>query len=270
MKNNIGAETSTHDFWARPPWHGGAAKHALGLRPVELREWMVNDAALLANKQQVLEQRYDDAVAMVDDSLGLHETLASLPLPKANRYPHAIANAAGCIAEDLCVLDVDRDQILVAACVCAPSYWSLAEKIGRPLHDVHAPVHGMNAKIGGRIRHFIDRLPERTPFLRQNWFVHRDRNYFNAANEAYLSVPMSRWVVRSERQVLFKPNPQYVVFTILVTFAELADLGAHPRAAADLAKTLGRMDVDEIAQFGGWVKYRALLDYVGSQIAAHD
>ncbi|MEZ5865467.1 MAG: DUF3445 domain-containing protein [Geminicoccaceae bacterium] len=40
---------------------------------------------------------------------------------------------------------------LVGAFVAFPSRWSLAEKIGRPMPAIHAPVPGLEAAIGGPV-----------------------------------------------------------------------------------------------------------------------
>ena len=37
-------------------------------------------------------------------------------------YPHTIANVASQMVEDLCLLDIEDQHRLVAACVCSPSY----------------------------------------------------------------------------------------------------------------------------------------------------
>src|SRR5690606_34211742 len=44
---------------------------------------------------------------------------------------------------------------VVAGCVCFPSSWSLAEKIGHPMEFVHGVVPGLNAALGQQINSFL-------------------------------------------------------------------------------------------------------------------
>jgi hypothetical protein len=55
-----------------------------------------------------------------------------------------------------------------------PSYWRLAEKIGRTLHGIHDPVPTLNEKLGATMIQFFNRLPEAAVFERRVWLVHID------------------------------------------------------------------------------------------------
>ncbi len=251
-------------FWRDPPWRGVGGKHRLGLRPVDPDDWFVTPrASVLARKRQLLDDRYADVVAADDAADDAAELLRSLPGPAATEdYPDVIANAAACRDEDLCLLDVQDEQRLVAGCVCAPSYWRLRDKVGLPLWDVHAPVDGMNAKIGLNVQRFVNRMPLEQPFGRRNWFLHGDDEPFHLVPEGSLDAPVARWFVRSERQTLCKLSERFLLFTIEVLCEPLQDVERFPRAALDLRAALGEMDADEIAHFGGVEKHRRLTEYV--------
>ncbi len=251
-------------FWRAPPWQGGGAKHRLGLRPVDLQDWFepLSDE-LERHKLNVLEHRYADAVAVTVAAADAADCLAQLPGPEpASRYPDLIANAACVRAEDLCVLDLDDSQRLVAACVCAPSYWRVQEKIGLPLWDVHGPVHGMNAKIGANVQRFIANMPHVQPFERRNWFLHGDAERFHLEPEGPLTSAVADWVVRSERQTLCKLSDRFLLFTIAVTCEPIAHMARFPEACGEMQAALRAMDADEITHFGGVEKHRRLSDYV--------
>jgi hypothetical protein len=62
---------------------------------------------------------------------------------------------------------------LLAGCVCFPSSWSLEEKIGRPIEEIHEPVPGLNTAIGPQIYRFLSKLRPGTAWLRSNWGLSR-------------------------------------------------------------------------------------------------
>jgi len=256
----------TETFWQHPPWHGGVAKHRLGLRPIEHGEWLRArpSAASLQNKIEQLQGRYEVVVGVVpgiDEALDL---LRGLPLQTepGNQYPDAIANVALCVAGDICLLDVADQHRLIAGCVCAPSYWHLHDKLGKPLWEVHAPVDGLNDKIGANINRFIRQMPIAQPFARTNWSLHGDAELFHGDTEVVLETPVEDWFVRSEYQSLCKLSDRYLLFTIEVRCEPLADVTRFADTGADLLKSLVRMSAPEIVYFGGLEKHRRLSDYV--------
>ena len=67
------------------------------------------------------------------------------------------ADLAALAQEDFCVMQAGEDgaYALTAALLCAPAHWRLAEKLGRPLGEIHAPVPGFNARLGGPADRFF-------------------------------------------------------------------------------------------------------------------
>ena len=63
-----------------------------------------------------------------------------------------------------------EDYKLVAASVCAPTWWTLSEKMGEPLANIHAPIANLEGKIGRMIRHFLQNLKMDDCYQRSNWF----------------------------------------------------------------------------------------------------
>ena len=255
-------------FWRRPPWQGGVRTHRLGLKPIEPSAWLSRtpDDAERNNKLEQLSSRYVEVVQVPAQTGELDAMLRQLPWPDMapSTFPHLIANLALTVADDLCVIDVADQQRLVAACLCAPSYWRLGEKIGQPLSEVHAQVSGLNTNIGANIQRFIERAPQGQPFARSNWFVHGDAQLFHDESEPRLATPAEQWVVRSERQTLCRCSERYLLFTIQITCVPLAQIATFPAARRDMLKSLQVLDDDEVAHFGGLAKCRQLADYVAS------
>ncbi|XOV82495.1 MAG: heme-dependent oxidative N-demethylase subunit alpha family protein [bacterium] len=255
-------------FWRNPPWQGGVPPQRLGLRPMDPAAWLAQtpNEAERNNKLEQLRTRYSEVVQMTEHGRPLDAMLRQLAWPGvcSDQFPDLIANLALCVSDDLCVIDVQDQQRLVAACLCAPSYWHLLEKIGRPLAEVHAPVTGLNRKLGANIKRFIERAPRGQPFARSNWFVHGDAHLFHNQPEADLDMPVAQWIVRSERQTLCRCTERYLLFTIRITCVPLAHIALFPLAQRDMRKSLQMMDEDEVAHFGGLAKCRQLADYVAS------
>ena len=257
-------------FWQHPPWQGGTPKQRLGLKPLALSEWLSQPISVQCrlHKQRLLEERYADVVAVLPHSnaaqLALKSRLAHLTHFSSApvRYADDIANLAAQVSDDLCLLDVDDDQRLIAACLCSPSYWRLSEKLGQPLWAVHGGVPGLNRKIGANIDRFIRRAPIMQPFVRCNWFFHGDALRFHLNEETQLPSPVAHWYIRSERQTLCKISARYLLFTIDVVTEPLADLVHFVEAAVDLNLSLQRMDEDEVQHFGGVDKHCRLMSYV--------
>lgn len=253
----------TREFWQDPPWEDGVRKYRLGLRPITHAQWLRHDPDLLANKARQLEQRYADVVAQSEDFAAPDISAWRLPWQPQGNYPHWIAELGAGLAEDVCVLDLVAGQRLVAGCLAAPSYWSLRDKLGKPIWQIHAPVEGMNERIGANIEKFLANIPDQTPFYRHNWFVHDERAYFPVRTSTVRG-SVADWQIRSEQQVLYRPDERYLVFTIGVVFAPLNELANHPQHQAGLLKTLQRMDADEISHFGGVEKHQRLTEYVNT------
>jgi len=256
-------------FWQAPPWSAFQGAYRLGLRPIELDTWFSNPASvrLLHNKRRLLTQQYDACVAVMPGREAAQSVLCDLPFTElANRqYPDFIADVSATVAEDLCLIDAADQQRLVAACVCAPSYWCLSEKIGLPLALIHAPVPGLNEALGPRIQRFFAQAPLGQPFTRANWFVHADDTLFHPSPEGPINTEPQRWFVRSERQTVCRLDDRYVLFGIEVVCEPLRHIADFPMAREGLQRALLAIPPGRgLEYFGGADKVRRLSHYLGS------
>jgi hypothetical protein len=173
------------------------------------------------------------------------EALGQLPGSEA-----AVAEVAGLVgADDLAGAAVGQDDDLcilapapapawplVAGAVLFPSHWRLADKLGRPLAEVHGRVPGYPA---AQVDRFLGRLRPGQTAWRRNLLVHRDGQLHSPVVRAD-DVPVSDWWLRSERQTFrLLPNTGAVLFTIHTDTAPLAAID-HPtrRALADRLASL--------------------------------
>ena len=259
-------KSTDNNFWHNPPWGHGREKFRLGLRPVERSEWFASDISreLYAYKQNLLKTRYSDVIAATEDSAEAQDLLAiKLNITERN-YPDLVADISLSVPDDLCIIECKGDQRLLAASICSPSYWNIKSKIGKSLKAIHKPVNSLNEKIGTPIEKFINNAPIDTPFLRENWFVHGDDQRMHLQPEDFPTGPVDSWVVRSERETLYKFDESYSLFAINVRFQKLSDIFQFDAAKEGLQLSLERMDADEIEYFGGDKKIKTIHEYITS------
>lgn len=253
-------------FWNDPPWGDGKQKYRLGLNPISEEEWLNREIGpeLLRHKKQLLDNNYNDVVAVTSSSLNAQLILNEYFKVDKNNYPDLIADMSLLIQDDLCLIRSNGQQELLAASVCSPSYWNVQSKIGKSLKEIHEPVTTLNEKIGDRISTFIRQAPVMRPFARQNWLIHGDTNRFYLKEEELPITDPSEWFIRSEKETLCRFHEDYSLFTINVMFQPLRLAHKHPQQKQNLINSLTNFDDAETAYFGGTKKIQLLFDYLSS------
>ena len=213
----------------------------MGTRSLGQRPWLVVDEqreAELAFKAVLLGDRHDEVFAAMPATeeagqealdlivgIGPTEVKASAVdvelTDGKGQALHPLDIAGRLVQEDLCLLKRTSDGwILVAGSVCFPSRWSLAEKIGRPLLDVHDPVEGYSSDLARRVDRLFDRLDQQIVW-RRNWFLRPEPHLFQPSKpeggDRIVAAPdcLSGLYLRSERQTFrLLPQTGNVLFTI--------------------------------------------------------
>jgi len=156
--------------------------------------------------------------------------------------------AARSVWEDLCLLTRDAEGQpwrLTGAAVAFPTDWRLAEKMGRPLLDVHQPIHGYAEQLSEAVDRFMNGLEPGAIFGRTNAFVvaSDDLRYRPEADPAarFAHVTAANagetLYVRCERETLrCLPDSGAIVFTIGIYRAPLGSLSDI--GVARIAQTL--------------------------------
>ena len=167
---------------------------------------------------------------------------------------------------------------LAAAVLAFPSAWRLAEKFGRPMHEIHGPVPGFGAgtRPAELIERMFDKLRPELPMIRWNWSLfgddrlfhpesgHPDRPRFGDGTRA------DTIVFRVERQTLRKlPVSGDIVFTIRIYNDPVAALEAHPDAASIAVALLEQLEAlsDEQRSYKGLALERRQLAQRFAEIA---
>lgn len=180
------------------PFMKSAARHAMAIKALDPADWIELGEDFrhqMQVRRQLIDQRADDVLAALPGSeagqaelLGLllahlerhfsHlyriETDAIVELATGLRWSRSgaspLALAGRLVQEDFCLLQKHEDRYrLTAAVLCFPAHWSLAEKLGRPLLDIHEPVPGFAEQLGAPVDRLIERLDAEKPVRRLNW-----------------------------------------------------------------------------------------------------
>ena len=253
----------TDAFWRDPPWSGGKGGYRMGLHPIAPEQWLPDriSAAERTRKQQLLDDPDSGVFAAIDGSQSGQQKildavtafLGTDAAPPSDAWP-PLVNAALMVPDDLCLMEHDAGSYrLTAACVCSPSFWRLAEKIGRTLDGIHAPVPTLNDKLAPTMLQFFDRLPDNAVFERRNWLIHTSAEPYHPQSDPWPSTPATQvdgLVMRSERQTLRRLDAGTVVFTIRVSSYPLTDIVSHRNAARDLLAALATKDDAERSATG--------------------
>lgn len=274
----------------------------MGLLPLAPAEWIEIDesfAADLAEKGHLLASRPDEVFgALHGSAAGSREVLDRLAEHLPAQFPahyrragdvltrvhdgqrfdlaqpalHPLDLAGRLVQEDLCLMQRHGDgHVLIAASLCFPTRWRLAEKLGRPLDAIHAPVPGFAARLGRPVERFFDRLAPGKAVWRANWSINDDPTlfqpggHFRAAHNTDVTATNAgdKLWLRVERQTLTRlPESGDVLFTIRILQEPLARTAASAARAGRLAALVRTMPA-ELRRYKSIAPFEtALLDYL--------
>ncbi|MEP6566968.1 MAG: DUF3445 domain-containing protein [Mesorhizobium sp.] len=277
------------------PYDGSSKLFTIGLKPLDPDKWIEVDGHLkpyLAEKrrlyQEIPEKVFVEEAGTRDaqcEVLELIETHLAAKYPDLYRKTGAgvevigargdigghgtaggfteapLVTASLLVQEDLILMRRDDSGWrLAAGSLCFPSSWSLTEKFGRPLQQIHAPVPGFGP--GTRSADLINRMfdgLQGQAVERYNWSIQADDAlYHPLSNVERIDRATNRPTrfpdgdvnahafIRVERQTLRKlPVSRDILFTIRIHLDPLQVLARHPdRAtlAASFAAQLHALD----------------------------
>ena len=242
---------------------------AMGLRPLDLDHWLEVDARRddeLAQKRHLLDTVYDVVVATnPEGDEGSRELLGEVTRFLEVHHPeitldvsddeHPVVAAARLVQEDLCVLVRSDTWRLQAACVCFPSRWNLASKLGTTLDDIHRPVPIYDVELSRPTNAFFERLKSDRSFWRLNWTL-IDSPALHQPTSARRSPhgDLADWFFRVERQTLRRLETSgAIVFTIRNYVASAKELcETHEEFGATLLLNLDTAPV-AMQEYKGWI-----------------
>lgn len=237
-------ETMAGYFAARPD-------HAVTL--AERRHWLTANSELhlaaLPGSGELIQEWADIAVAT--GVLSAANARRATPSPADQ-----LRDLSVCLEPDLLFLaPLDGEFRLVAGAVCFPSSWSVAEKIGRTLPEIHGVVPGLNAQLGPAITQFLRRLPADTLACRENWGLSAsaERNQHPARQLPRLTLTTASkhiWLRVEYQSFMPLPRTGGVAFAIRIESHALPTVKEDPAARTGLERALRTMP-DDVAAYKG-------------------
>ena len=77
--------------------------------------------------------------------------------------------------EDFCILEqTGPEHALTAAILCFPASWTLSQKLGRPMTEIHIPVESYTPDIARRVQRLFDAIRPDQPLWRANSLIYDD------------------------------------------------------------------------------------------------
>jgi hypothetical protein len=276
------------------PYDGSSKPFTIGLKPLELADWIEIDATFdrqLREKRRLYAERESDVfVAEAGSEDGQSEVLALLREHLTARFPERyrqhcrgieiaghpalstdaikamppLRAASLLVQEDLILMRRgEAGWRLAAGALCFPSSWSLREKFGKPLHEIHAPVpaFGPGTRMAELIARMFDNLQGQGA-QRFNWSIQAgDDLYHPLSSVARIDratnrpsrfpdpEAAARAFIRVERQTLRKlPVSGDILFTIRIHLDPLALLARHPERAVLARSFAAQLDALDEAQ----------------------
>lgn len=269
------------------PYDGSHPLFRIGLSPLDLAEWLEVDDRLdayLGEKARLREVYPDkvfaaeegtqaaqaEALSLILDNLRAHHSdthvigerevrAGSHTVSLENDEPPLLA-ASKLVQEDLVLMRKgEAGWRLAAASLCFPSSWSLMEKFGKIIAEVHAPVPGFAAGTRNAllIERIFDQLLVDQPVRRMNWSVYSDDELFHddrAAEHLKKQDFDAGIFLRVEYQTLRKlPQSGDILFTIRIHVNPLEALkrdADRVRICEGFIASLERLDDAQLAYKG--------------------
>jgi len=277
--------------FAHTPYADGVRPFSIGLKPVDPHDWLTPDgdlSAQLTEKHAILDTAGMDAfqaepgtyAAQAEAANRIVEHLttrcpatwrvgpdgavtiraggSAITADPAAWRDAPLAFAARLVQDDLVLMRRgETGYRMVAAAVCFPSSWSLADKFGADMARIHANVPGYPGVMAGRVDRIFHHLGAGAPLQRTNWSIYGDdrlRHSLDKAAPVYsdtrAATPPEAMFIRCERQTLTRlPASGDILFTIRIHVDPIAALKAEadgPRLAAGLAERLAGLDADQL------------------------
>lgn len=229
-----------------------------GVRP-ETGAWLRVDEAYaeqMARREVLLSERPDEVVYLDPSARPAAEELLAAVLGELpalgfecnadrvtcpdGRGVHVSGAGAGgplnvlghLLQNDFVLMEKRGDQhVLTGAVLCFPASWSLAEKAGRSLIDIHVPVREYTDDLARRVQRLFDGIQVGRPIWRFNRLWYDDPELFqprSAQEPRRVGAGQTDGpYFRTERQTLLRlPETRAVVFVIHTYVLARADMPA--------------------------------------------
>ena len=195
--------------------------------------------ALLPQGRAAAGELYDKVLAEELPRLGFRLTATHATRPDGVTVPldsaRPLLTLGRLVQEDLCLMEAgpDGEHVMTGAILCFPAGWTLAEKIGRPLMRIHAPVPRYDPDVGRRVQRLFDAIRPGQPLWRANAHLSRAPLFNPRAEDAEKAdAGQDLPFLRSERQGLVRLARTGAVASAIHTYlVRVGDLTPDQQAA---------------------------------------
>ena len=267
------------DLPIHQPYENGKGGVEIGLRPIEVETWLERDKLFsteIKEKKKLFLEKKDEVLMTSEDSEDLQQEVLDLILNyldtfhnnafKVNKacvenlisgeiyhfkdFINPLELASLLVQEDLIVMRPVKDTFsLQSASLCAPTRWSLKEKFGQTLSEIHKGVPGYIEKIDSRVVKIFNNLPNEKIFERFNWSIFDSPELFQPAQSKSLveinNLEPENLYLRVERQTIRRLNiSMSVLFTVRVHVDHITSILSCKKSILDLIKAIKSLDED--------------------------
>jgi len=247
--------------------HPEAHLFRIGLAPIEAAAWFeapslaadgdpaARKAATFAVSPHLCWGETDGSLAGQAEALAMMERHFGKAASPRDFTAPPLRRAAGLVDDDLCLMERrEGGWTLTAASLCAPSFFSAEEAVGKSLAELHGPVTGFGERLLPRVARIFDALAADSIVERRNWSVVASGDLFLPSSAPVrarepLIVPEQagrELHLRMERQTLRRlPATGGLLFTIRIWRHPLEDLRADPAKLTAFAAAWDRVMRDE-------------------------
>jgi hypothetical protein len=267
------------------PWQRLGSSLKLGLRACSESDWLPYDdlfgdglarARQLSLKQQLSAERHSDVFAAVPDTQAAGQEVLEMvcthlathhktPAGDPDISAHPLDAAARLVPEDLLLL-APQERItdaqggdygwhLVAASLCFPAHWVLADKMTKPLTDIHAPVPHYQERLAAPMDRFFTHMQVGPISARMNWSLQFGDTLYTPHRSAHIPAgtvkACEHLYARMEHQTLRKlPQTGHILFTIRTHIVPVLHWKETPNAIRDLLALMDGMSAETRAYKG--------------------
>ena len=255
------------------PFIVGPPVFAPSLKPIAISDWLLPDteaAAWLPAKRRLIADIGDRVCGGDIDGTAAKELLELLttecPGVIETEDAAALLRVAQNVSDDVCILQREPYRTdmaggvwrLHAGIVCAPTYWTLADRIGLDLAELHAPVASPDLPLAKRIDRVFSGLKPGMVLERFNWTVQANDERYTPVRPSALDKGPEDLHLRVERQTLRKlPTTQAVIFTIRISIDPIMPILETPAYRTALIRAWSDVSAS-VRAYKSWDEFDAL------------
>ena len=262
------------------PVPADAARLRVAARSLDIDQWVsTHDDDWLPTiemKRALIDERRDEVVACLPGAEAACEEVARGVMnsigvtPSSARGVDALVEAALCVADDLCILMSDADGMprLVAAVLCSPGRWRLAEKIGGTMASIHVPVARYDIDLDSPVNAVLKRMNLEKPMWRTNWGISNHPALFQPDSPPYTpDMDIADMWFRTEWQTLRRlPETEAILFTIRTYVEKLSDFVERDYELVHGIGDIINKIPEDVAQYKSIAPYRErIFDYFSAR-----